>query len=90
MEQKGGLCQESRVGVMGAGQTSQGLKEVCWDREMESGHMGLPSLSSEALEPPATEGKWWGTWCSGSLGKSPHPVGAEQFYNALFSSFIMI
>lgn len=53
----GGLCQESRVGGMEAGQTSQGLKEGCWDRQMESGHMGLPSLGFEALEPPVTEGK---------------------------------
>lgn len=57
MGQMGGLCQESRVGGMEAGQTSQGLKEGCWDRQMESGHMGLPSLGSEALEPPVTEGK---------------------------------
>ena len=30
-----------------------------------------------------------GLWGSGSLEKSSHPVGAEQVYNASFSSFIV-
>ena len=46
MGQMGELCQESRVGVMEAVQTSQGLKEGCWDRQMESG-----IWDSQALAP---------------------------------------
>lgn len=38
---------------------------------MELGYMGLPSLSCEALEPPATEGKWWGMlWLLGEVSPS--------------------